>query len=133
MIKRRTYFFTALIFTLTLSFSSCKKEPGEGGLATIKGRIYCKDYDKFGNLISEGYLPDENVYISYGDRTVVDNDVNTSYDGSFAFEFLQKGDYTVFAYTVCDTCQFQTASVLKKVHISKMREVVDIGDISIIK
>ena len=86
-----------LIFLVCLGFLSCKKQAGEGGFASIEGKLYVKNYDTyFSILLSEHYVPGENVYIIYGDGTEVANSVKTSYDGSFKFNYLRKGKYKVF-------------------------------------
>jgi hypothetical protein len=118
---------------LSVCFFACKKVPGDGGLATITGKVYAKDFDINGFLTGEGYIADEKVFISYGDNTTVDNDVNTSYNGEYKFEFLQKGKYTVFVYTNCDTCSLGTRAIMKVVEINSRKEVVVLEDFNIEK
>jgi hypothetical protein len=64
-----------IVFVLiSLSFFSCKKQPGEGGFASIEGKVYAKDYDdSYTLLTAEYYIPSETVYIIYGDGTEVAN------------------------------------------------------------
>ena len=82
---------------ISLVFFSCKKQPGEGGFASIEGKVYLKNYDNsFTLLTSEYYSPGETVYIIYGDGTEIGNTVKTSYDGSFKFNYLRKGKYKVY-------------------------------------
>ena len=52
------------------------------------------------------YIQDENVYIIYGDDStqVYDDDFETSWDGSYEFDYLRKGNYILFTYSKCDTC-----------------------------
>ena len=87
-----------LLLILLCAFAfSCKKKPGEGGFATIQGKVYVKNYDAFFTYItSEYYLPSETVYIIYGDGTEIGESVKTSYDGSFKFNYLRKGNYQIF-------------------------------------
>lgn len=86
-----------LFVLVCLSFFSCKKQPGEGGFASIEGKVYVKNYDaSFTLLTSEYYLPAETVYIIYGDGTEIGNTVKTSYDGSFKFNYLRKGKYQIY-------------------------------------
>jgi len=84
-----------------LLFASCAKDEGEGGTSTIKGKLFEKKYDRsYQSLLSESPSPDEKVYIIYGtDHETYDNDYNTSYNGEYEFKYLQKGSYTIFAYT----------------------------------
>lgn len=125
--------YLLFIIFVSSSFITCKKIAGEGGLATIKGKVYAKDYDSSGFLVGEGYVPDEKVYISYGDHTTIDNDVNTSYNGEYTFEFLQKGTYSVFVYTKCDTCDLGTRAIIKKVEITERKQILTLEDFNIDK
>ncbi len=114
-----------------ISFSSCKKVAGNGGLASIQGKVYAIDYDKNGLLKSEGYLGDQRVSLSFGDNTTVDIETRTSYTGEYEFDFLQKGNYTVFTYSPCDTCVLSQRNVIQKVTINEKKEVVTVDDLLI--
>ena len=82
---------------LSIVFISCKKDPGEGGFASIEGKVYVKNYDQyFSYITSEYYVPSETVYIIYGTDLEVGNDIKTSYDGYFKFNYLQKGKYKIY-------------------------------------
>ena len=92
-------FFTlvAILFAL-LTISSCKKPAGPGGKASIKGKIYIRDFNTAATaVISEYYGPGENVYICYGGDNAVGNNVKTSTDGSYEFLYLRTGHYKIFA------------------------------------
>ena len=39
--------FVLPVLVFTLIFTSCKKEPGPGGRATIKGKVYAEYWDKY--------------------------------------------------------------------------------------
>lgn len=123
------YLYLILLVFGIATLSNCKKLAGEGGLATIKGKVYVKDYDINGFLIGEGYGADEDVYISYGDHTTVDNDTKTSYTGEYIFNNLQKGKYTIFVYTDCDTCALGTRANKIEVEITSRTEIVELEDL----
>ena len=89
-----------LISSISLS---CKKEPGPGGLASIKGKVYAYDFTAGKTLLSEGYLGDLRVYIATADDSIAFDDVRTSFDGSFEFPFLRKGSYRVWVFAESDT------------------------------
>jgi hypothetical protein len=77
----------SLILVLALVTNSCKKPPGPGGKATVKGTIYAYDYDNTQQyMVSEGFSAGETVYICYGTDNTVDANVKTSYDGSFELQ-----------------------------------------------
>ena len=70
----------------------------EGGAAKIKGKVTIHNYNSAGTLISTYPAADEDVYIIYGnENSFYDNDVKTSYDGSFEFRYLQKGNYEKYS------------------------------------
>lgn len=123
-----------LVFiAFAISFSSCQKE-GEGGTATIKGKVYARNYDALGNLISEFYAPDEDVYIIYGSGSSFHDDrYTTTFDGSFRFQYLTKGEYTVFVYSDCDTCASGLETISQTIQITANGEDVVLEDLQIRK
>ncbi len=122
-----------LIIGLVLLFSSCTKEEGVGGTSTISGKVYAKEFSSAGNLLAEYYAQEERVYIIYGDGTTYDNDFRTSYDGSYKFQYLNKGTYKVFCYSNCDTCASGSIAVIKEVEITSNNSTVEVEDIVIRK
>ena len=127
-----------LLFYLVIfaTLFSCKKEPGEGGFATIEGKVYVKNYDaSYTILTAEHYLPGETVYIIYGDDIEVGNTVKSSYNGSFKFNYLRKGKYKVYVIGEDSTKAYLSVpkEQLKEVTITKKKEKVVLGDLVIIK
>ena len=126
-----------IVFVLIyLSFFSCKKQPGEGGFASIEGKVYVKDYDESYTIVTaEYYLPSETVYIIYGDGTEVANTVKTSYDGTFKFNYLRKGTYKIFVLSEDSTKPILAVpkEELVQVNITKRKEKVVLNDFVIIK
>ncbi|MGZ3862285.1 MAG: hypothetical protein ACXVPN_12225 [Bacteroidia bacterium] len=127
--------FILLFFSLLSGlFISCEKPAGPGGKAVIKGKVYAKNFDSYGyTVISEYYIPAENVYICYGSDNTVRNDVNTSDDGSFEFLYLNKGHYKVFVESrdtsihVKNSKKTITASV--EIDISSVNQTVTLNDL----
>jgi len=104
---------------------SCNKQEGEGGIASIEGVVMIQNLNE---LLEKSGTPlvaqDEDVYISYGDNTTIDDDVTTGPQGQFSFQYLVPGDYTVFAYSD-DTLMFNSTELLpisKQISISKRKE-----------
>lgn len=120
-----------LAISSLLVLSSCKKEPGEGGLATIQGKLYAYEYNNYGDVIDSGYVAGERVYISYGNDGNADDDVRTSYDGSFQFEWLQKGEYAVWSISRCDSCPLSQTYTKQVITIDERRETVTTPDLII--
>jgi len=126
-----------ILFVLVcLSFFSCKKQPGEGGFASIEGKLYVKNYDaSFTLLTSEYYLPGETVYIIYGEGTEIGNTVKTSYDGSFKFNYLRKGKYQIYVLGKDSSQPYLSIpkQELMEVTITKRKEKIVLNDLVIIK
>lgn len=121
---------------VSICFFACKKQPGEGGFASIEGKVYVKNYDTyFSILTSEYYQPGETVYIMYGDNTEVGNTIKTSYDGSFKFNYLRKGKYKV--YVVGEDSSKANRSNPKiemvEVTITEKKQKKSVGDLIILK
>lgn len=137
---KKLLLLTLSIGALSLGILSCNKEPGQGGRAIIKGRI-------FENLhttiypwgIIDDSIPATNkkVYLLHGlEDSTYDDDFNTSYDGSFEFKYLTKGDYQIFVYTKQvkeDSSGIENAVHKINLNISERKQVINVGDIYIDK
>ncbi len=134
MMVNKTILFSFL--SICLVFSSCKKVEGTGGSSTIKGKITALDYNGAGVYQNNKYdAMDHKVFIIYGEgKTTHDDKIETSYDGSFEFKYLEKGTYTIYTYEKCfgGNCDAGMSVIIKQATISKKKEVVDIGTIEII-
>jgi hypothetical protein len=126
-------FFLGSTF-LVLFLTSCSKFEGEGGGATIQGVIREQKYNSLGNVIAEYPIADQDVYIIYGnDNTFYDDDIKTSYDGSFQFRYLKKGSYKIFVYEDCSTCPSGKKEIIVPVEITKNNQTVTLDTINIKK
>jgi hypothetical protein len=130
MIMKNGLFLLLSIVVLSVS-TSCKKVEGSGGGATIKGFINEQKYNALGNVIAEYPGADVDVYLIYGTADqFYDEDVKTSYDGSFVFKYLQKGTYTVFVYED-DSSEPSGKNVVKQTfEITEKGQVKDLGTIN---
>lgn len=124
----------ALVFILGIfSFVSCEKQEGYGGNGAIKGVVKMRYYNSdYSVLKSESILKDNYVYIVFEDGKGYGDRVKTSYDGSFSFTHLQKGNYKLFVYSK-DTTLSTSGEIAVSVDakISKNKELVDVGDIKV--
>jgi hypothetical protein len=128
------YLFSLVIVTTLLY--SCSKVEGKGGSATVKGVVMEQLYNSIGNPISGGKYEaaDQDVYLIYGqDDTFYDDDIKTSYDGSFVFNYLQKGKYTLFVYEDCSNCASGKREILVPFEITERNQVIDLDTIVIKK
>jgi hypothetical protein len=92
--------FKVLLALLTLA--SCKKEAGEGGNSSIKGRVVREFRTVLTNpATSGGVYPaaDVDVFIRYGNNVSPDDRAYTNPNGEFEFLNLRPGDYTVYVYS----------------------------------
>jgi len=123
-----------VISAFAFSFSACKKVEGPGGSSSITGKIHAMVYDGAGNLLTQYDAEKEDVFIVYGgENTMYDDDIKTSYDGSFRFDYLEPGTYQVFVYEKCTNCPSGKQVVLMEVEITENKSTIDLGTIEIRK
>ncbi len=125
-----------LFACLLLSIISCTKEAGLGGQATIEGKVFVLDYNaEMTNKLGEYYGPDIEVFIIYGDDKVYSDDFDTNYDGTYVFNHLRAGKYTVFAYSKDTTADLDKAiyPIFKTVEITEKKEHIILEDIVIVR
>jgi hypothetical protein len=122
----------AIFSVLVLFITGCRKTAGIGGNSTIQGKVKAIYYDVFGNAYPY-YAGKVDVYIIYGDEEYFGDDVETSYDGTYEFRYLRKGQYTIFAYSDCDTCLGKKRVEMIKTEITKNNSVVKLEDLVIVK
>jgi hypothetical protein len=118
-----------LFFLAIVAFLGCKKDPGFGGNATIRGSVWVKDYNStFTTLIGEYAGKDVYVYIVYGDHVGYDKRVKTDYNGDFEFPFLYEGEYKVYVYSLDSafTDLSGTKALVKEVKLEEKKEVKEL-------
>jgi len=117
-------------FLLSFVFSSCGKVEGPGGSVTIKGVVVERNH--VGNQVFEYVAADQDVYLIYGNQnSFYDEDLKTSFDGSFEFRYLQKGDYQVFVYEENNAEPSGASEVLISVNASENDQVITLDTIYI--
>lgn len=91
--------YLVIIVCLITFFTSCRKQEGTGGTSSISGNVIAdvifnnKNNDTLG---VNQKLANANVYICYGTDSIPSDNVKTNYNGSFRFDYLQKGKYTLY-------------------------------------
>jgi len=126
-------YFLFLVF-VTIMLSSCEKNPGEGGNATISGSVWVKDYNStFSSLVSEYAGIKEDVYIVYGDNTGYDDKVETDYLGYYRFNYLRKGKYTIYVFSEDSTMTSPSGktAVIQEVEITENDQLLVVPQIII--
>jgi hypothetical protein len=90
------------VIAVLLALVSCKKEAGDGGNSSIKGKI-TKELrvvlNNPGTAVGTFPAADEDVYIIYGNHVSPDDRVQTNYDGEYEFLYLRPGKYKVYAFS----------------------------------
>jgi hypothetical protein len=132
--KKLTVLFLSL--GLTLSFTACEKGPGEGGTSTIRGKVIVREYNgDFTFMRGEYPGAKEDVYIVYGDDYVYGDQFETHYDGTYEFNYLREGNYTIYAYSKdsTDLISSEEIPVIKEVEITGKNQTVEVPDIIILK
>ena len=92
-----------LLITITIVFAACTKEAGEGGTSVIQGQVYkihTFQNSTTGEIDTLYFQLDagKDVFIIYSDdeTDIYDDEFETDYNGRYRFEFLRKGDYTIY-------------------------------------
>jgi hypothetical protein len=134
------------LFFFLLVFVSCSKYEGMGGRGSITGKISITQ-----KLYVDGVLTQsvnlsgakEDVYIVYGDDDLVyDDKTECNYDGTFKFDYLQPGSYTIFAYSEVfhtgtdlnnNDDDYYTNEVVKQTVELDKNSSSDLGTITLIK
>lgn len=134
----RSLLLLITVVLVTALLPSCRKDPGEGGTASIRGKIMRQVRVVLTNPATVAYsvhAADQDVFIIYGDNISPDDRAWTNYKGEFEFRNLRPGNYTVYVYSRDTTGQVgvdpRRMPVRKDVEISKKGERVDLGTLTI--
>jgi hypothetical protein len=118
------------VFLLTILIYSCRKVEGPGGSVTIKGIVIERNH--VGNAVFEYPAADQDVYLIYGnENSFYDDDIKTSFDGSFEFRYLQKGDYQLFVYEEDNAEPSGTSEILIPINASESNQIITLDTIYI--
>lgn len=125
--------FLSLIFALVLVLSACSKEPGFGGLSTVSGKVYAKDYKANDPTVieAEGYTANMKIVLSVDGSGKVLKETRTDLNGSFKFEELRKGSYSIWTFSDCDLCTNNDSLVVQTFEITKRKEDVLLPDFNV--
>lgn len=141
-----------IICAVIFGFMACDKAAGEGGTSIIEGQVYklytseivVNELDSFGNdttykIIDTLYYQldeGEDVYIIYDDNEgdIYDDKFKTDYQGRYRFEYLRKGEYTIYTHADSSNVDMTyTFPVFKHVNISSNNSTNTAGDFIIEK
>ena len=131
-----------IICAVACGFMACKKPSGEGGTSVILGQVYkvftfqnstTGAWDTLYFQLDAG----KDVFIIYADdkAEMYDDKFDTDYNGKYHFEYLRKGEYTI--YTYADTTDNSNVKyeypVFKQITISSNNSTNTVGDFIIEK
>lgn len=125
---------SSIIIAIVLIISSCKKSAGEGGKASIYGKVWVENWNGSFTVLNGEYAgADVDVYIIYGDETNYGDKQTTNYKGEFEFKYLRKGKYKVYVYSQDNTLTSQSGDtvVVKEIEIKDKKEKANLGTITI--
>ncbi len=111
-----------VLLCIVLFVISCSKE-GVGGNGKIKGFVSKEIVNQ--NDVGVDTVPasSKNVFIIYGDESYFNDKVVADVDGYFEFDFLKKGDYTIYSNSDCASCSSGKETVTKSVEIESKDDV----------
>jgi hypothetical protein len=131
-----------IICAIAIGFTACEKPAGEGGTSVIEGQVY--KIFTFQNPTTGAWDTSyfqldagRDVFIIYSnDNTeLYDDKFDTDYNGKYHFEYLRKGEYTI--YTYADSTDNSNVKheypVFKQITISSNNSTNTIGDFIIEK
>ena len=131
-----------IICAVAFGFIACEKSAGEGGTSMIEGQVY--KVFTFQNPTTGAWDTSyfqldagRDVFIVYADDKdeLYDDKFDTDYNGKYHFEYLRKGEYTI--YTYADSTDNSNVKheypVFKQITISSNNSTNTVGDFIIEK
>ena len=127
-----TKYISSLALILIL-FTCCSKSAGVGGNSSIKGKVIVNNINILGDTLNIYDAQDHEVFIIYGTtNNTHDDKIETSFDGSFEFKYLNVGEYTLYTYSDCLDCPKGKDSVISfNISIDQRKDLIEIEDINI--
>ena len=130
-----------ILLIICTALLACEKNPGEGGTSVITGQVY--EFDLYqnpntGEWDTIFYKLDigKDVFIIYSndDELIYDDKFETDYNGRYRFEYLRKGEYTLYTYadSINNNVEYEYP-VFKKVNITSNNSTFNIEDFVIEK
>lgn len=127
-------FHFAFFILFAIGFMACKKQAGEGGFASIKGKVWVEDWNAAFTLKNGEYAGyDRDIYIVYGDAVGYSERTRADYNGMFEFKYLRKGNYTIYVYSKDNTLTSKSGDTafVKKVEITKRKEALNLDQFTV--
>ena len=89
------------IALVSMFFPACNSHEGEGGTGTVRGYVKLIHHpdDDYQLQVDTIDAAKTDVFIVYGEDDFYGDDTETNPEGLYQFEYLNPGQYTVFAYS----------------------------------
>lgn len=125
-------YFIMMIFGALLV--GCTKSPGVGGKAKLTGTVEAI-FVQEGSFDTVGIeaIPEHRVYIIYGDGSLQDDEIRTSPNGGYKFEYLNPGNYKIYTYSESLLTPSELEEVSVTVTIGKKETEVSVPKLTIIE
>ncbi len=129
-------FKIALMILILAISNACKKSAGEGGQASIQGKIWVEDWNTSFTIKNGEYAgADEDVYIIYGNNLSYGDKIKSSYNGEFEFKYLRTGKYKVYVYSKDKTLTSASGDtvMVKEIEITSKKQRLSLDQFVIYK
>ena len=112
----RTHYLFFLPFLLL--FFSCNKDEGFGGSSSLEGYVYHIEHSAANFSFKVDTFPalDKEVFLEFGDDINPGERIRTGRGGYYRFDYLRKGNYTVYA--ISDSVDSRKEAVFKTVKVT---------------
>ena len=93
-----------VVCIISIGLLACEKDAGEGGTSLIDGHVifFTTVYNTQTSSNDTHYYPKagKDVYIIYSndESSIYDDKFETDFEGRYHFEYLRKGEYTIYTY-----------------------------------
>jgi hypothetical protein len=125
-------FLSIAVLAFISLFLSCNSGPGPGGQASITGKVWSQNWNSNLTIMqAEGYGPNIDVYLIYGDDPSYGDRVKTGPDGTYQFKYLRKGKYKVYAYSYVLNQPTTDSAIVKEIEITDKKQAGALDDFHI--
>ena len=102
---KKTIKLLLFLTAMALLLPACNKGEGKGGTGTVQGYVKLVHHpdDDFNLNVDTMAAAKTDVFLVYGNNPFYGDDVETGLDGMYQFEYLNPGNYTVYAYSTLPT------------------------------
>ena len=105
MNMKKTIKLLLFLTAMALLLPACNKGEGKGGTGTVQGYVKLVHHpdDDFNLNVDTMAAAKTDVFLVYGNNPFYGDDVETGLEGMYQFEYLNPGNYTVYAYSTLPT------------------------------